>query len=911
MQYCSSSLSKGYGAKHWQLFLGVFLFALFVIPFSVQAQLSCSVKSSCSGEVEVFHMASTSDAHAEMPGQTAYSYRVCCGGVSGLGTSCSGNYDTVLKLSSATNAHVQISSYSDYPNSVCLSVSAGAIDCTYASSCGSGYACLATISSDTNAHVADCGAGGYGTKVCCGLLCANECSSSGQRQCSGSNSYQTCGNYDADSCLEWGSATSCGTSTCAADSCTGATYYDYPALGSSTQGTCSNTCSGGSCQSCSCTPATETCSPSKSCASAANNCAGGTVERCHMTNSGAWQWDTSLGTETACSDGYDNDCDGRADCQLGNEDTDCNCCNFASASITPNCGGGPCGIGDMISMSGSISGSGCSSFNFFQIDASGSACTIAYSGGDISGISQANPSIVGGSVSGTWTISSIPADCSSRTVSATGSGLYIGNPSSYSRAVFAGSSSGSFTFEDVLESNTVLNPYTPDPTNDNTPTYTGTASDSSSNIQAVQYRIDGGSWQNAQPSDGSFNSPNEGFTFTPSAVADGTHTFETRAQDAAGNWETSYAPDTLRIDTVPPSATVNTPSAWTNQLSFSVSWSGSDPPPGSGISGYNIQYKVAWTSGSLVRDWTDWLNPTVPGSQAFGPSSPATVQNNQTYSFRARATDNAGNTGSYSAAAASTTFDSELPQIIYNVNDDKENKVFSITSAASDNISGIFNHTINCIVANPPPGQAPIVFVQCPPGTPFGGVSSCQTTPGISYEEDTEVNCVIMAEDRAGNIYSTSIFFSGSEQIVKLSEHTIFISMGETHHGRVYVRNIKSYADNFSITITGMYPSGFARFLDSSSIIWMSLDKRNITVSLKPYEQKTLYLEITSTDVGEYTLEVSGASQKNPLLTGVDGMNIIIGFPAAFPGIEVLSITAILLISGLAYFRYLRRENQI
>lgn len=38
--------------------------------------------------------------------------------------------------------------------------------------------------------------------------CTNECSTSGQNQCSGSNS-QTCGNYDADSCLEWNTGTFC------------------------------------------------------------------------------------------------------------------------------------------------------------------------------------------------------------------------------------------------------------------------------------------------------------------------------------------------------------------------------------------------------------------------------------------------------------------------------------------------------------------------------------------------------------------------------------------------------------------------------------------------------------------------------------------------------------------------------
>lgn len=51
--------------------------------------------------------------------------------------------------------------------------------------------------------------------------CSNECSPSGAKQCAGNTAYQTCGNYDADSCLEWSSATSCPTGqTCSGGSCT-------------------------------------------------------------------------------------------------------------------------------------------------------------------------------------------------------------------------------------------------------------------------------------------------------------------------------------------------------------------------------------------------------------------------------------------------------------------------------------------------------------------------------------------------------------------------------------------------------------------------------------------------------------------------------------------------------------------
>ena len=133
---------------------------------SANSGLACSVKASCGvGEVAVFRMSSTANAHAGTPGGSAYGNVVCCGGIANLGTSCSGVYDTVLTLSAVDNAHVASTGYS---TDVCLSVGAvGAVDCTYSDDCGS-YACLATISSTGNAHVADCdGSNDYDTKVCC------------------------------------------------------------------------------------------------------------------------------------------------------------------------------------------------------------------------------------------------------------------------------------------------------------------------------------------------------------------------------------------------------------------------------------------------------------------------------------------------------------------------------------------------------------------------------------------------------------------------------------------------------------------------------------------------------------------------------------------------------------------------
>jgi len=138
---------------------------------SVEAALSCSVTTGSCANTTVFKMSATTNAHAELPGQTYYNYYVCCSGVTGLGNDCNAtNKDVVLRLSNTTNAHVEKKTYTNYTNLACLSAPAGpAITCSYTtdtcSTLGTDYVCLATISGDTNAHVGDCNA--YSTKVCC------------------------------------------------------------------------------------------------------------------------------------------------------------------------------------------------------------------------------------------------------------------------------------------------------------------------------------------------------------------------------------------------------------------------------------------------------------------------------------------------------------------------------------------------------------------------------------------------------------------------------------------------------------------------------------------------------------------------------------------------------------------------
>jgi len=112
--------------------------------------------------------------------------------------------------------------------------------------------------------------------------CADDCSISGAKQCSGSG-YQTCGNYDSDACLEWGGWKGCGTNqscfngscvdNCVPKTCAGLGNYQCGSWSDGCGATlnCGNcnsgyVCSGGICVA-SCVP--------KTCASLGYSC--GTV----------------------------------------------------------------------------------------------------------------------------------------------------------------------------------------------------------------------------------------------------------------------------------------------------------------------------------------------------------------------------------------------------------------------------------------------------------------------------------------------------------------------------------------------------------------------------------------------------------------------------------------------------------
>jgi hypothetical protein len=116
-----------------------------------------------------------------------------------------------------------------------------------------------------------------------------------------------------------------------------------------------------------------------------------------------------------------------------------------------------------------------------------------------------------------------------------------------------------------------LNPYSPNPTSNPQLTFTGYAYDNPlarvignntpltdvtiNRIASVQYRVDGGTWLDASPVDGAFNTDNEQFTFTTSALANGYYTIEVQATNSRGNISSTWS-DTVIMQS-PPQLTVS------------------------------------------------------------------------------------------------------------------------------------------------------------------------------------------------------------------------------------------------------------------------------------------------------------------------------------------------------------------
>jgi hypothetical protein len=204
-----------------------------------------------------------------------------------------------------------------------------------------------------------------------------------------------------------------------------------------------------------------------------------------------------------------------------------------------------------------------------------------------------------------------------------------------------------------------LTPLSPDPTNDNTPTFTGTAIDALSNIASVEYQVGAGSWRAwaaATAVDGAFDEPSEEYTFTIPALADGGYTVYVRATDAASppntNTEDQYATDSFTVDATAPTVVSRYPtSGQTNvPLAATVTATFSEAMNASTITTSSFTLKIGSTpvSGSVSYNAGTY-------TATFDPAADLTDDTIYTASLSTAVTDAAGNALSAASTWSFTT----------------------------------------------------------------------------------------------------------------------------------------------------------------------------------------------------------------------------------------------------------------
>jgi len=209
----------------------------------------------------------------------------------------------------------------------------------------------------------------------CPPVCSNDCSPSGYKECGDSTHYRTCGNYDADSCLEWSSSTLCPSGgTCSGGVCTvPCTCTAWASAGcggscASTQLKYTRTCNPAGCLKETNCVADVTCGAcTDQCSSGQKDCPDST----HYRTCGQYDTDACLdwSPSTACAAGQT--CSGGV-CSGGT----CTCTSWTSAG----CGGAGCTLTDL-KFTRTCTPSGCDTTSKCVADVTCGACTDQCSSG--------------------------------------------------------------------------------------------------------------------------------------------------------------------------------------------------------------------------------------------------------------------------------------------------------------------------------------------------------------------------------------------------------------------------------------------------------------------------------------------------------------------------------------------------
>ncbi len=178
------------------------------------------------------------------------------------------------------------------------------------------------------------------------------------------------------------------------------------------------------------------------------------------------------------------------------------------------------------------------------------------------------------------------------------------------------------------------------------------------------------------------------WSFTYHAPQDGHYDFTVTSQDNQGNTSAPSTDAPVEVDTIAPTGSV-TPLPANSGTSFTVSWSGTDDPNGTGISSFDVD--VSDNGGPFVP----WLTATPLISSTYIGAY------GHTYAFYAVARDGAGNALPANPTPQATTQTTPGPLRVVGINPSAN----FLTALPNNQVVVTFNRALAGLVADQPNGS--------------------------------------------------------------------------------------------------------------------------------------------------------------------------------------------------------------
>ncbi|UCD06977.1 MAG: hypothetical protein JSW41_04030, partial [Candidatus Aenigmatarchaeota archaeon] len=280
-----------------------------------------------------------------------------------------------------------------------------------------------------------------------------------------------------------------------------------------------------------------------------------------------------------------------------------------------------------------------------------------------------------------------------------------------------------------------------------------------------------------------------------------------------------------------------------------------------------------------------------------------------TYSFRSRATDNAGNIEGWPPQPDTyTTIDLTPPQYDLRAYDQDGREISGyvqnvdtviIRSVATDSTSGVMNNYIHYKLLNEL-GET-IDSQDCGPASPYGGVSECNMT--VDFAGAITLEYWIEVIDRAGNMVISDVFYIGTHPLANFKEHNVYMSIGEITTVGIQVRNMQNQADNVTITLSSNLPlAPYFLWVDDPDVeITGSNNETLIVNNVNPGATPPPFnVMLWSSDIAStYQVTLNASSALN--ISDSDQAAVKIGYPASFPGLNEWAIFVLIILAVFGY----------